>query len=56
MLGGAGMEKLFSLTKRSSQQQDKKLAEKNKSKTTIIQMFIENQNNLNKVDLESNSI
>ena len=29
--------------------------EENKSKTTIIQMLIENQNQLNKVDLESNS-
>ena len=29
--------------------------EENKSKTTIIQMFIENHNSLNKVDLESNS-
>ena len=29
--------------------------EVNKSKTTIIQMLIENQNLLNKVDLESNS-
>ena len=29
--------------------------EENKSKTTIIQMLIENQNHLNKVDLESNS-
>ena len=29
--------------------------EENKSKTIIIQMLIENQNNSNKVDLESNS-
>ena len=29
--------------------------EENKSKTTIIQMLIENQKHLNKVDLESNS-
>ena len=35
------------------QQQNKNLVEENKSKTTIIQMIIENQNNLNKVDLES---
>ena len=37
------------------QQQNKNLMEVNKSKTTIIQMLIENQNLLNKVDLESNS-
>ena len=35
------------------QQQNKNLVEENKSRTTIIQMIIENQNNLNKVDLES---
>ena len=37
------------------QQQNKNLVEENKSKTTIIQILIENQNHLNKVDLESNS-
>ena len=37
------------------QQQKKNLVEENKSKTTTIQMLIENQNLLNKVDLESNS-
>ena len=37
------------------QQQNKNLLEENKLKTTLIQMLIENQNNLNKVDLESNS-
>ena len=37
------------------QQQNKNLVEENKSKTTIIQVFIENQNHLNKVYLESNS-
>ena len=37
------------------QRQNKNLVEENKSKTTIIQMLIENQNLLNKVDLESNS-
>ena len=37
------------------QQQNKNLAEENKSKTIIIQMLVENQNNLNKIDLESNS-
>ena len=35
------------------QQQNKNLVEENKSRTTIIQMIIENQNNLNKVDFES---
>ena len=37
------------------QQQKKNFVEEIKSKTTIIQMLIENQNHLNKVDLESNS-
>ena len=37
------------------QQQKKNLVEENKSKTTTIQMLTENQNLLNKVDLESNS-
>ena len=37
------------------QQQKKNLVEENKSKTTTIQMLIENENLLNKVDLESNS-
>ena len=37
------------------QQQKKNLVEENKSKTTTIQMLIENQNLLNKLDLESNS-
>ena len=37
------------------QQQNKNLVEENKSKTTIIQILIENHNHLNKVDLESNS-
>ena len=37
------------------QQQNKNLLEENKLKTTIIQILIENQNNLNKVNLESNS-
>ena len=37
------------------QQQNKNLVEESKSKTTIIQLLIENQNLLNKVDLESNS-
>ena len=37
------------------QQQNKNLVEENKSKTTKIQMLIENQNHLNEVDLESNS-
>ena len=36
------------------QQQYKNLVEENKSKTTIIQMLIENQNHLSKVDLELN--
>ena len=36
------------------QQQNKNLLEENKSKTTIIEMLIENQNLLNKVGLESN--
>ena len=36
------------------QQQNKNLLEENKSKTTTIQMLIENQKNLSKVDLESN--
>ena len=31
------------------------MVKENKSKTTIIQMLIKNQTNLNKVDLESNS-
>ena len=37
------------------QQQNKNLVEEKKSTTTIIQMLIENQNLLNKVDLESNN-
>ena len=37
------------------QQQKKNHVEENKSKTTTIQMLIENQNLLNKLDLESNS-
>ena len=37
------------------QHQNKNLVEEKKSKTTIIQMLIENQNLLNKVDLESNN-
>ena len=36
------------------QQQNKNLAEENKAKTIVIQMLVENQNNLNKADLESN--
>ena len=35
-------------------QQNKNLMEENKSKTTIIQMLIENQNHFYKLDLESN--
>ena len=37
------------------QQQNKNLVKENKSRTTIIQMLIENQNVPNEVDLESNS-
>ena len=36
-------------------QQNKNLVKENKSRTTIIQMLIENQNVSNEVDLESNS-
>ena len=36
------------------QQQNRSLVEENKSKTTIIQIPVENQNNLNKVERESN--